>query len=998
MNNGGRTNRPINFNRPVSGALQAARVLHNDLKFGDRVSMLQLQPFVQRFPAFRLIMIQLVRPDLCASFVMTHTGDEFDPERPVDKNTCILIHYKDHWSCCTRINALLEKAKNGGSYKFCHDCLRVVQIRQDGPQWPCHEQEVSRPKVKKVLPCPIDLCMGRIHTPTDPCPNRTCKTCNMGFPKLKPHRCLVMPDNLGQEHPHNKFVLFNTRYWNETEKRYDFCTDADGDGTTAAYFAYDFETMQVTEDISQGAVENLPHPDPTDNYGINLDEFDAIQRAYAEDIITKSPDLSAHNLTGKITRFEVNMVIVSNIFTGSVPKKPGDEPYRPSYKVFKGANCVYDFIVYLMGYNKGRCYAYAHNGAGFDSKFIFETVLKMDHLKQSFILRGSNFMSLNISPDAGHAKKTHFLDSMHHLPGSLSDLLDGFFGKSPDPNLRIRKGYFPHKFNTSENQEYVGPLPDISYYGIENIKLGSGAKKFASGLELQRWHEEESKNGPWDFQKELEKYCLQDVVGLAALLVVYMETSIPKGGIPLNRVTAPSFVHQLILQRSVKDLGLPETELRPIKKSLTQQNPTWDKATINKASYELRAKNSQDYVKRIEEHGKTGWVRLAPTEYNFVRRALRGGRTETRSSYMELTDEEMAQGIRIKYQDVVSLYPSEQMTREFPVGAPTIHFYDLRHRPCYYHQNKLNDDGEFMLECDCPILSYRNPAGELVLGRGYEGQFLALKNCTRSTPPTAHQFINDPDMFGYVCCDLTPPRNLYHPVIQIKKVIRDEFGKKIGSKCQNNLLPEDHLKLYLDTPTLKKALQNGYVLDRVYRFDQYKKGKPAWLEAAMEFYVDKERTSGDAPSLTEVGGKWSTVYQHRFNRPANSERQAYVDLFNSVCPTLGDRLCESMEDPTQSWYHDPAQRRVFKIYNNCGWGKHAQRPVMPKSKLLNMATDFEDMRAIFENLTNDIEELRGCSVFMDGKKIMFNTLHRNSTPNHHTTYLPAGAMVVLTNL
>lgn len=330
------------------------------------------------------------------------------------------------------------------------------------------------------------------------------------------------------------------------------------------------------------------------------------------------------------------------------------------------------------------------------------------------------------------------------------------------------------------------------------------------------------------------------------------------------------------------------------------------------------------------------------------------------------------------------------MTKDFPVGPPTIHFYDPRHRPCYYHQNMLDSDGKFILECDCPLRKFINGAGREIPGRGFSGGSLDLVDCCH-TQPTTSQFINDPEMFGYVCVDLTPPTNLYHPVIQIKKHIRDERGTVIGEKCQNNLVAEDHKKLFLDTPTLKKALQNGYRLDFCYRFDKYRKGKPDWLEAAMEFYVDKERTSASAPSLSETGGKWSKIYERQFNCLPLNERDAYVSLFNHVCPTLGDKLAVSME--TQPWYRDEAQRRVFKIYNNCGWGKHAQRPIMPKTKTLTMASDYNELRAMFENLSKDILDLRGCAVFANGRKIMFTTLDKNSNPNHHTTYLPAGAMV-----
>ena len=58
-----------------------------------------------------------------------------------------------------------------------------------------------------------------------------------------------------------------------------------------------------------------------------------------------------------------------------------------------------------------------------------------------------------------------------------------------------------------------------------------------------------------------------------------------------------------------------------------------------------------------------------------------------------------------------------------------------------------------------------------------------------------------------------------------------------------------------------------------------------------------------------------------------------------------------------------------------------------------MADDFDSLQGMFENLTNAVLELRGCAVFNNGRKIMFTTLDKNSSPNHHSTFLPGGTMV-----
>jgi len=37
----------------------------------------------------------------------------------------------------------------------------------------------------------------------------------------------------------------------------------------------------------------------------------------------------------------------------------------------------------------------------------------------------------------------------------------------------LKKGYLPHYFNTNENQNYVGPIPDAKYYGSDTMEKNS---------------------------------------------------------------------------------------------------------------------------------------------------------------------------------------------------------------------------------------------------------------------------------------------------------------------------------------------------------------------------------------------------------------------------------------------------------------------------------------------------------------------------------------------
>jgi hypothetical protein len=69
----------------------------------------------------------------------------------------------------------------------------------------------------------------------------------------------------------------------------------------------------------------------------------------------------------------------------------------------------------------------------------------------------------------------------------------------------LKKGYFPHYFNTNENQNYVWPISDTSFHGA-NTMGKSAREKFI------KWHAEKVKeNYVFDFQKEFVEYCDSDV-------------------------------------------------------------------------------------------------------------------------------------------------------------------------------------------------------------------------------------------------------------------------------------------------------------------------------------------------------------------------------------------------------------------------------------------------------------------------------------------------------
>jgi hypothetical protein len=66
----------------------------------------------------------------------------------------------------------------------------------------------------------------------------------------------------------------------------------------------------------------------------------------------------------------------------------------------------------------------------------------------------------------------------------------------------MRKGYFPHKFNTPQNQNYVDKFPPKESYSPELMSI-SDKEKFESWYACQ--------TNVFNLQEELRAYCESDV-------------------------------------------------------------------------------------------------------------------------------------------------------------------------------------------------------------------------------------------------------------------------------------------------------------------------------------------------------------------------------------------------------------------------------------------------------------------------------------------------------
>ncbi len=731
-----------------------------------------------------------------------------------------------HFIAVTSPQQMYIQSFNNKAIQFCHVCVEAYETRHGHD---CDDQEQTRKKRKKNC----EFC--GVYSERCTCASVRCGRCKSVKTRGSDpnHRCIV---TLPSEQPANK-QKFDT---------------GEQDGVYYALWSYDIES----------AIEIIDHT------------REQIQSFVVDDEAQYTGGVILYEK--KVTQHEPNLLVCRNVFTDQE-------------EIFKGNDCLEKFLMFMQHHNRGRNLCFAHNGAGYDTRLIFEKACTIKDLEVSMspIMRGCKFMQLKIG-------NVIYRDSMLHVPGSLKSLAEDFCGGE------LLKGYFPHLFNSVENYNYRGPIPDKKYFDISfSVKNAQELEKFNT------WYDEQP--AIWDFQTELLKYCQNDVLVLCKIMKGYHDILFEKFGMsPWHNTTAPSFVHEIFLRKLSMTLELPDP------------------------------KDDQDvYNQRINELAwDEYWAVLRESEYWFARDALRGGRTDIRKVYHHVSDQEWARGVRIRYQDICSQYPYQQVLHDFPVGLPRIHVWDQSFSPCIKHTRG---------RCDCDI-----PRMDPYI-------------CCLVNPPlpTVEQLINDPKWFGIVCATVIPSK-IYHPVLVQWD---EEQGKSVASCSRIE-------KGTFTSIELRTALLNGYELVELHRFDVYTRKPSLWADTIKELYLEKMINSKDMPDL-ETQQRLIKEYESRFG--------------------MGDMLQDSFQN--NKWGENPAKKKTAKVIVNCGWGKHAQRPVMTEATVVNTHRDLDQVHDFFQNCTN------GNYSFKDYTLLGHLTMYRyicdgkDTRPNLHNSYLPAALFV-----
>ena len=161
--------------------------------------------------------------------------------------------------------------------------------------------------------------------------------------------------------------------------------------------------------------------------------------------------------------------------------------------VFQGKDTAEQFGQWLFSEQHEYFKVVAHNMKSYDGYFLLEYLIDQSMRPDKIIYSGSKIMYMTVERDL-HIK---VIDSLNFLPMKLSKLPKAFGLKE------LKKGWFPHYFNTQQYQNYVGSYPEAHYYGHDF--MGEEERE-----DFLVWLEERQ-NEVFDFRQEMLEYCRSDV-------------------------------------------------------------------------------------------------------------------------------------------------------------------------------------------------------------------------------------------------------------------------------------------------------------------------------------------------------------------------------------------------------------------------------------------------------------------------------------------------------
>jgi G:T-mismatch repair DNA endonuclease (very short patch repair protein) len=586
----------------------------------------------------------------------------------------------------------------------------------------------------------------------------------------------------------------------------------------------------------------------------------------------------------------------------------------------------------------------AHNGQAYDHQFVLNYILMQTDIKPEIIMRGTKIILMQL-------QNLKFIDSLNFFPMSLAKLPKAF-GLSNT----FKKGYFPHLFNTKSNENYVGLMPDSSFFGVDEMKeCGScddlKCKTPGCRNNFLQWHEA-YKNNIFDFQKELTEYCLSDVEILTQSFLKFREQLLTTSNVcPLRESCTIASACNKIYRRNF----LQPNTIGIIPKNGYRLSENQSKIAIKWLIWEenLRQINILHSAKqrevmicglRVDGYcNETNQVfefngcyyHGCPTCFKYNRNApLHDNSIQTLNTRLEST---VAKSDRIREcgYEVIEIWECE--FRCLMKNNPNIEFFIKNHpflvnsplnpRDAFYGGRTGNTrtyyeatKNEKIKYVDiCSLYPWVCKYGKFPIGHP---EVILGKSCEE---------LNIFNIDGLIKCKILPPTDLYHPVLPLK--MNNKLMFVLCRTCGENMKNENckhstderilHGTWVIDE--VLKAIEKGYKIQEIQEIWKYK---------VVQY--DPELKVGGL--FTEMMNKFIKIKQEASGWPSDcitpEQRNTYIDNYFRK---EGIKL-----EPTNI-INNAGLRSLGKLLLNCFWGRLGMRENQSRTKIINQPDELLEM-------------------------------------------------------
>jgi len=549
-------------------------------------------------------------------------------------------------------------------------------------------------------------------------------------------------------------------------------------------------------------------------------------------------------------------------------------------------------------------------------EYILSVITCFDKMPK-ILLKGSKILSLEF-------RGVKFIDSLNFLPMPLASFTKTFDLKE------LKKGFWCYDFNTKENQNYIGPIPPMEFYGTKFMSE-SKYKEFIKFYE-------ENKEKSFDFKKECLNYCNSDVDLLMNGCLSFRKNiqqvtkcdKFPEGIDPFTcSITIASLANYIFrnIMLKPKTLGIIN-ENSHNSKTHSKKAIQWLEYISHKEKKYIRHARNDGEVK-IENMSVDGFHEETNTVYEyfgcywhscelcFKQTTFNKTMQMSMSSVRRLHNLRMERLGKIIYKGrpikIVSIWEHE-FDNEIKSNEKVKNFFlnndiiePLNPRDCFYGGR-----------CECFCRYFKAASHQKIRYIDFTSLYPYIQKYM--TFPIGHpkiitkDFKNLDDYFGLMKIKILPPKKLFVPVLPIRSNGRLLFSlcKKCGDNRQYNCNHTDSERAFTGTwvtEEVKMAVKKGYKILKYYELWHFEeKTTGIFKDYVNTFLKGKQESSGFPKGVI-----------------TDEQKKKYIKEFEEI---------EGVLLEIQKINKNPGLRAICKLLLNSLWGKLGELLIKLQFKII----------------------------------------------------------------